>query len=91
MMQRKKFRVDQMRNMVGPSIAPGSDTDAIQRHHELIWKSARCGPWSSARTRLAADHRHLSDPDRGIQKLKTEIDLIQGAINDTKRKSRRSM
>ena len=92
-MQRKRFRVDryradQSRRVVAPSVAPDADTtseDAIQRHHELILE---------IRALRSAIEVHGHDPGRiiethqlqvtEIQKLKQELDLIQAAINDTK-------
>ena len=90
MMQRKRFRVDrfrmdQLRTVVGPSIAPDTDVDAIQRHHELILEIRAL---RSAIEPREHDLRHVVEnyhaQIREIQKLKKELDLIQSAINDTK-------
>jgi chemotaxis protein CheZ len=82
-----RYRVDQSRRVVAPSVAPDVDAsaDAIQRHHELILEIR------ALRSAIAA---HDNDPQRiidtyqahisEIQKLKQELDLIQAAINDTK-------
>jgi chemotaxis protein CheZ len=89
-MQRKRFRVDryradQLRSVVGPSVVPGADVDPMQRHHELILE---------IRSLRAAIEPRQGDSQRvietyqaqigEIQKLKQELDLIQAAINDTK-------
>lgn len=89
-MQHKRFQVDryrtdQLRRLVAPSIAPDGDADAIQRHHELILE---------IRSLRSAIEPRENDPQqiietyqaqiREIQKLKQELDIIQSAINDTK-------
>ena len=92
MMQRKRFRVDryradQLRSLVGPSVAPDADAnaDAIQRHHELILEIRALRTVIEPRER---DSRRIIDTYQAqigeIQKLKQELDLIQAAIDDTK-------
>jgi chemotaxis protein CheZ len=90
MMQRKRFRVDryradQSRCVVGPSVAPDADADAIQRHHELILEIRAL---RSAIEPHEYDSQRIIDTYQAqiaeIQKLKQELDLIQAAIDDTK-------
>jgi chemotaxis protein CheZ len=85
MMQRKRFRVDQLRGVVGPALAPTADTDAIQRHHELILEIRALRSVVEPREH---DSKRIIDTYQAqigeIQKLKKELDLIQAAINDTK-------
>jgi hypothetical protein len=78
-----RYRVDQSRRVVAPSVAPDVDAsaDAIQRHHELILEIR------ALRSAIAA---HDNDPQRiidtyqahisEIQKLKQELDIIQAAM-----------
>jgi len=85
MVQRKRFRVDQSRNIVAGSIGPDPDADAIQRHHELILeiralRSAIEPPERDAKQIIESYQAQIG----GIQKLKGELDLIQAAIDDTK-------
>ena len=90
MMERKRFRVDryradQLRSVVGPSVAPDADADAIARHHELILEIRAL---RSAIEPREHDSRRVIETYQAqigeIQKLKQELDLIQAAINDTK-------
>jgi len=82
-MQRRKFRVDQLRGGVAP--APDVGSDAVQRHHELILEIRSLRSMIEPREN---DSQRIIDTYQAqfgeIQKLKREIDLIQGAINDTK-------
>jgi chemotaxis protein CheZ len=84
-MQRKRFRVDQLRGVVGPALAPTADADAIQRHHELILEIRALRSVVEPREH---DSKRIIDTYQAqigeIQKLKKELDLIQAAINDTK-------
>jgi len=90
MMQRKRFRVDryrvdQSRPIVAPSVVPDADADAIQRHHELILeiralRSAIEPREDDARRVIETYQLQIGE----IQKLKQELELIQTAIDDTK-------
>src|SRR5947209_5539100 len=84
-MQRKKFRVDQLRGVAGPALAPTADADTIQRHHELIREIRALRSVVEPREH---DSKRIIDTYQAqigeIQKLKKELDLIQAAINDTK-------
>ena len=89
-MQRKRFRVDryradQLRSVVGPSVAPDADADVMRRHHELILEirslRAALEPRQSDSQRIIETYQAQIGE---IQKLKQELDLIQAAINDTK-------
>jgi chemotaxis protein CheZ len=85
MMQRRRFRVDQLRSAVGASLVPDGDTDAIQRHHELILEIRAVRSVIEPREH---DSQRIIDTYQAqiaeIQKLKNELDLIQAAINETK-------
>ncbi len=91
MIQRKKFRVedqfraDQLRAVVGAPLAPDAESDAMQRHHELILEIRAL---RSAIEPREHDSQRIIDTYQAqigeIQKLKKELDLIQAAINDTK-------
>jgi chemotaxis protein CheZ len=89
-MQRKRFRVDryradQLHSVIGPSVVPGADADAMQRHHELILEirslRAALEPRQNDSQRVIETYQAQIGE---IQKLKQELDLIQAAINDTK-------
>src|SRR5712691_10571653 len=84
MTQRRRFRVDQLRSVVGATLAPDADADAIQRHRELILEIRALRTVIEPRER---DSRRIIDTYQAqigeIQKLKKELDLIQAAINDT--------
>ncbi len=71
--------------MVGPSVVPHADADAIQRHHELILEIRAL---RSAVEPREQNSQRIIDTYQAqigeIQKLKQELDLIQAAINDTK-------
>ncbi len=85
MAHRRVFRIDQVRNVVSAPLAPAADSDAVQRHQELI---------SEIRALRTAVEPHQNDAQRIIEtyqtqigeihKLKTELDIIQAAIKDTK-------
>jgi chemotaxis protein CheZ len=84
MTQRKTFRVDQLRNRVAASFASDPQSDAIQRHHEMIMEiralRALIEPRNEDRRIIETYQAEIAE----IQKLKTELDLIQAAIKDTK-------
>jgi chemotaxis protein CheZ len=84
-MQRKRFRVDRLRSVVGTSLAPDADADAIQRHHELILEIRALRTAIEPREH---DSQRIIDTYNAqvgeIQKLKGELDLIQAAIDNTK-------
>jgi chemotaxis protein CheZ len=85
MMQRRRFRVDQLRSAVGAALVPDGDADAIQRHHELILEIRAVRSVIEPREH---DSQRIIDTYQAqiaeIQKLKNELDLIQAAINETK-------
>ena len=84
-MQRRRFRVDQLRSVVGAALAPEADADAIQRHHELILEiralRSVIEPRENGSQRIIDTYQAQIGE---IQKLKKELDLIQAAIDDTK-------
>lgn len=91
MAQRRVFRIDQLRNVVGTPLAPAqgagamADPDSIQRHHELVMEiralRASIEPREHDAQRIIETYQAQIGE---IQKLKTELDLIQAAIKDTK-------
>jgi chemotaxis protein CheZ len=91
MAQRRVFRIDQLRSVAGPSLAPAvgatvaADADAIQRHHELIMEIRALRSTVEPREHDSQRIIETYQTQIGeIQKLKGEIDLIQAAIKDTK-------
>jgi chemotaxis protein CheZ len=85
MVQRKVFRVDQMRNEIAAAFAPDPQADAVQRHHEMIMEIRALRAVIEPRE---LDARRIIETYQAqiaeILKLKTELDLIQAAIADTK-------
>jgi chemotaxis protein CheZ len=80
------FPVDQLKNVEGPSTASDPDADAIQRHHELILEIRALRSAIESRDRdtqrmMGGYHAQFGE----IHKLKGDLDLIQAAIEDTKR------
>jgi chemotaxis protein CheZ len=84
-MSQRRFRIDQLRSMVEGALAPNADAAAIQRHHELVLeiRSLRSvvEPREHEANRIIETYQaQIAE----IQKLKSELDLIQEAIDDTK-------
>ena len=85
-LQRRRFRIEQMsRESRAPQPASALDADAALRHHEVM------SELRSLRAQLALpDHKMQALVDSyqkqiaEAQKLKTELDLIQAAITQTK-------
>jgi chemotaxis protein CheZ len=85
MVQRKLFRVDQLKSKVATQLAPDPQADAIQRHYELILEIRALRSLIEPRQHDSWGIIETFRTQIGeIHKLKGEIDLIQAAISDTK-------
>jgi chemotaxis protein CheZ len=85
MIERKTFRIDQLRDKVAASFAPDPDADALQRHREVVMEIRALRAAIEPRPHEA---ERVIDPSpihiAEVQKLKAELDAIKVAISRTK-------
>jgi chemotaxis protein CheZ len=80
------FPVDQLKNAAGASTASDPDAEALRRHHELILEIRALR--SAIESRGCDTQRMIGNYQTQfgeIHPLKSELDLIQAAIESTKR------